>query len=144
MSCSTIRTFSSFAGVFSLTRRETVANEKRCLSRNHRDVSLRISFSRVSFEGHQRKNKKEKKKETRTCSSREGRAVNTSFPIYAVTRAKNAIVGAAPRDAITGGIPGTRSLIPTSPHAADTPCLCTKTTPLSLGGRTSPGGRRHG
>lgn len=71
-------------------------------------------------------------------------AVGTSFPIYAVTRAKNAIVGVAPRDAITGGIRGTRSLIPSSPHAADAPCLCTKTTPLSLAGRASLGGRRHG
>lgn len=51
---------------------------------------------------------------------------------HAVTRGKNAIVGVAPRDAITGGIRGTRGLMPTIPtHAADTPCLCTKTTPLS-------------
>lgn len=51
---------------------------------------------------------------------------------HAVTRGKNAIVGVAPRDAITGGIRGTRGLMPTIPtHAAATPCLCTKTTPLS-------------
>lgn len=50
----------------------------------------------------------------------------------AVTRGKNAIVGVAPRDAITGGIRGTQGLMPAIPtRAADTPCLCTKTTPLS-------------
>lgn len=35
---------------------------------------------------------------------------------HAVTRGKNAIVGAAPRDAITAGIRGTRSLMPAIPQ----------------------------
>lgn len=91
-------------------------------------------FSRVCFGRHQREGRREpREREFRGgATGRSNRIVNTSFPIYAVTRAKNAIVGVAPRDAITGGIPGTRSLIPTSQYAADTPCLCTKTTPLSL------------
>lgn len=47
------------------------------------------------------------------------------------------------RVAITGGILGTPGLMPNNPHAADTSCLCTKTTPLSLGPTPSPdGGRR--
>jgi hypothetical protein len=45
---------------------------------------------------------------------------------------------ASPSDAITEGILGTPGLISNSPHAADTSCLCTKTTPLSLGPTPSP------